>query len=75
MKLGLKDTQQRELVHVTLHCCLQVSYIKSRDEGSGEPSLFLNYKTPHSNLIFATENHFSLQTNCPYLSVASSATE
>ena len=25
MKLGLKDTQQRELVHVTLHCCLQVS--------------------------------------------------
>lgn len=27
MKLGLKDTQQRELVHVTLHCCLQVSTI------------------------------------------------
>ena len=25
LKLGLKDTQQRELVHVTLHCCLQVS--------------------------------------------------
>ncbi|XP_065917507.1 nucleolar MIF4G domain-containing protein 1-like isoform X2 [Dysidea avara] len=23
LKLGLKDTQQRELVHVTLHCCLQ----------------------------------------------------
>ena len=34
MKLGLKDTQQRELVHVTLHC-LQVSYISGRGGGGG----------------------------------------